>query len=76
MPKPVSDQLPETQVSPNPQLEKRGRRVFAPEYKLRILAQADGCSHVVPVQKAPFSVSSVCCQQMPLSIMPESNLLQ
>ena len=45
MPKPVSDDLPNSKVTPDPKLEKRGRRDFAPEYKLRIIAQADACAH-------------------------------
>jgi transposase len=45
MPKPFSEDLPESQVTPDPKLEKRGRRSFPPEYKLRIIAQADACSH-------------------------------
>lgn len=44
MPKPTSE-LPDNQVTPNPNLEKRTRRSFSPEYKQRILAQADACRH-------------------------------
>lgn len=44
MPKPPSD-LSENQVTPNPNLEKRTRRRFSTEYKLRILAEADACQH-------------------------------
>jgi transposase-like protein len=44
MPKPSSDQ-PESQVTPNPDLEKRSRRQFSKEYKLRIIAEADACQH-------------------------------
>lgn len=44
MPKPQSD-LPATQVIPDPALEKRTRRQFTVEYKLRIIAQADACKH-------------------------------
>ncbi len=44
MPKPES-QLPENQVTPDAQLEKRTRRRFSTEYKLRILAEADQCAH-------------------------------
>ena len=32
-----------TQVTPEPGLEKRTRRVFAVEYKLKIIAAADAC---------------------------------
>lgn len=35
----------ETEVQPNPKLEKRARRSFSTEYKLRIIAQADACKH-------------------------------
>ena len=45
MPKPVSNELPESNVTPDPKLEKRGRREFSPEYKLRIIALADACAH-------------------------------
>ena len=44
MPKPVSE-LPDTQVKPEPALEKRSRRQFSAEYKLKILTQADACKH-------------------------------
>jgi hypothetical protein len=37
--------LPETQVSPAPELEKRTRRRFSTEYKLRIIAKADVCQY-------------------------------
>ena len=35
----------DTQVTPKPKLEKRTRRIFKPEYKLRILQAADACKH-------------------------------
>ena len=44
MPKPPNE-LPGHQVTPNPKLEKRARRQFSTEYKLRILAEADTCQH-------------------------------
>jgi transposase len=44
MPKPPTD-LPESQVTPDPALEKRTRRRFNTEYKLSILAKADACQH-------------------------------
>lgn len=44
MPKPTSEQ-PENQVISNPDLEKRTRRRLSPEYKMRILAEADACRH-------------------------------
>ncbi len=37
--------LPVSQVTPEPSLEKRTRRRFTADYKLRILAAADGCQH-------------------------------
>jgi transposase len=37
--------LPESQVTPEPKLEKRTRRPFSAEYKLKILAEADACRH-------------------------------
>lgn len=43
MPKPESFNSQE--VTPNPALEKRTRRVFSTEYKLSILNQADACEH-------------------------------
>jgi transposase-like protein len=43
MPKPTSN--PDTQVTPNPALEKRARRTYTAEYKLSILAKADACKH-------------------------------
>lgn len=44
MPKSASE-LPESQVTPEPRLEKRTRRQFTPDYKLRIIAEADACKH-------------------------------
>jgi len=43
MPKPVAFSLPDSQVVPEPMLEKRTRRHFSTEYKLRIIAQAHQC---------------------------------
>jgi transposase len=40
-PKPPSDSNT-AQVIPNPELEKRTRRQFSADYKLRIIAEADG----------------------------------
>jgi transposase-like protein len=37
--------LPDTQVEPESTLEKRTRRTFKPEYKLRILQEAEACKH-------------------------------
>ena len=42
MPKPITE-LPDSQVTPAPALEKRSRRKFATEYKVSILAEADAC---------------------------------
>jgi transposase len=44
MPKSHSER-PDTQVTPEQSLEKRSRRTFKPEYKLRIMAEADACKH-------------------------------
>lgn len=44
MPKDPSSQH-NTQVTPDPKLEKRTRRIFKPEYKLRIIQEADACKH-------------------------------
>lgn len=44
MPKPPFNQ-DTNQVTPKPELEKRTRRKFSTEYKLRILAEADACQH-------------------------------
>lgn len=44
MPKPPFNQE-SNQVTPKPELEKRTRRKFSMEYKLRILAEADACQH-------------------------------
>lgn len=43
MPKPESRNTQE--ITPNPELEKRSRRVFTTDYKLSILKQADACKH-------------------------------
>lgn len=44
MPKPTTH-LPDPQSTPKPALEKRSRRIFSAEYKLRILQKADACQH-------------------------------
>ena len=44
MPKSISE-WPDTQVTPEPALEKRTRRQFKTEYKLRIIAEADACKY-------------------------------
>lgn len=38
-------QMPDLQELPDAKLEKRSRRNHSTEYKLRIIAQADACSH-------------------------------
>ena len=43
MPKPVVETVLDTQVVPDPMLEKRTHRRFSTEYKLRIIAEADQC---------------------------------
>jgi hypothetical protein len=42
---PKQPSMPLSEVQPDPQLEKRSRRVFTTDYKLKILAQADQCAH-------------------------------
>lgn len=44
MPKPES-KLPSSQIKPDPALEKRTRRKFTADYKLRIITEADACKH-------------------------------
>jgi len=44
MPKPASD-LTTTEIKPTPELEKRTRRVFSTEYKIRVLSEANACQH-------------------------------
>lgn len=44
MPKSTSE-LPESQVTLEPALEKRTRRQYTPDYKLRIIAEVDACKH-------------------------------
>ena len=43
MPKPIDSSMPDAQVVPEQRLEKRSRRQFSTEYKLRIVAEADQC---------------------------------
>lgn len=45
MPKPIDGDLSNTEITPDPQVEKRTRRVFSTEYKLRVIAAADQCPH-------------------------------
>jgi transposase len=40
-----STPMPDSQVTPDPLLEKRTRRTFPAEYKLRIIQEADACKH-------------------------------
>ncbi len=44
MPKPAST-LPDNQVKPDASLEKRSRRKFTADYKLRIVTEAEDCKH-------------------------------
>jgi len=44
MPKQPTE-LPPSEVIPDAKLERRSRRVFSSEYKLRILNEADQCEH-------------------------------
>lgn len=43
MPKPIALSRSTTEVVPEPMLEKRTRRRFTTEYKLRIIAEAEQC---------------------------------
>lgn len=43
MPKPST--LPSSQVLPDPALEKKTRRTFTADYKLRIIREAEACAH-------------------------------
>ena len=43
MPKPIELLSSDTQVIADPMLEKRTRRIFSTQYKLRIIAEADQC---------------------------------
>ena len=45
MPKPLTDSISDGQVLPDPALEKRTRRIFSADYKLRIVQEADACEH-------------------------------
>jgi transposase len=45
VPKPIDSHRLDTQVVPDPMLEKRTRRQFTTRYKLRIIAQAGQCRH-------------------------------
>jgi transposase-like protein len=45
MPKPVGLHLRKTEVTPDPEVEKRTRRSFSAEYKLRIIAEAAQSRH-------------------------------
>lgn len=45
MPKDSTEQLPDPEVKPDPKLERRTRRTFTAEYKLRIIREADSCKH-------------------------------
>ncbi len=44
MPKTASA-VPKNQVKPKPSLEKRTRRRFSADFKLRIITEADACKH-------------------------------
>lgn len=42
---PKSPAVSKTQVKPDPSLERRTRRKFSADYKLRIIREADACKH-------------------------------
>jgi hypothetical protein len=54
MPKPIGLHLPKSEVTPDPEVEKRTCRTFSAEYKLRILAEAAKCRHGL------WSLPAVC----------------
>ena len=41
----LNSALPEQQVHPEPAFEKRSRRTFSADYKLKIIQQAENCLH-------------------------------
>ena len=45
MPKPSNKDLSDTQITPDPKVEKKTRREHSPEYKLKIIQEADACQH-------------------------------
>lgn len=45
MPKPITQPDADNQVKPDPALEKRTRRTFNADYKLRIVQEANACQH-------------------------------
>lgn len=44
MPKPTTQRIQDTEVKADPALEKRTRRTFTADYKLRIVQEADTCA--------------------------------
>ena len=40
-----ASELPNSQIMPEPSLEKQTRRQFTRDYKLRIITEADACKH-------------------------------
>ncbi len=62
----LASALPENQITPEPVLEKRTRRRFTPDYKLRIIAEADTCQHgelgvILRREKLYSNPLSDCC---------------
>ncbi len=72
MPKPASEELPDTEVEPDPTFQKRTRREFTSEYKLRIIAEADQCKNgkLVPLLRRQ------CCNQHAASRLGGKGRLQ
>jgi len=62
MSKPPSD-LNNTQVMPNPVLEKRTRRQFSADFKLRIIAEVDACKHAPCVRLVVTLIKSSFIEQ-------------
>lgn len=45
MPKPINNDFPKTKVTADSKQEKRSRRNHSYEYKVKMVADADGCQH-------------------------------
>ncbi len=45
MPKPLTSDVPQSKVTPDPKLEKRTRRKYSADYKLKIIEKANACQH-------------------------------
>lgn len=45
MPQPLKIALPQSKITPDPKLEKRTRRKYSADYKLKIIERANACQH-------------------------------